>query len=208
MLPRRPCGAHCNARPTSPLRRPTTRDRPWKRSSSTAIPGTTTRSRSCWPPPTRPSTCSASPRSPGTTRSTTRPGMPFPSAPSTASRCRYVRAVGGPISQFVLDVWAFVTMTMGDVLQIEAPAVHDACCVAWLIDPTVFTVEKADVRVETVGRWTKAQTVANFERLRRDAAFRWHRDRAGRLPAQRGDEARLGHVRPSDRRLGRAPHQP
>ena len=53
---------------------------------------------------------------------------------------------------------------MGDVLQIEAPAVHDACCVAWLIDPTVFTVEKADVRVETVGRWTKGQTVANFER--------------------------------------------
>ena len=75
-----------------------------------------------------------------------------------------VRAVGGPISQFMLDVWAFVTMTMGDVLQIEAPAVHDACCVAWLIDPSVFTVEKADVRVETVGRWTKGQTVANFER--------------------------------------------
>lgn len=53
---------------------------------------------------------------------------------------------------------------MADVLQIEWPAVHDACCVAWLIDRDVFTVEKADVRVETVGRWTKGQTVANFER--------------------------------------------
>ena len=75
-----------------------------------------------------------------------------------------VRAIGGPISEFLVDVWAYVTKTMADVLQIEWPAVHDACCVAWLIDRDVFTVEKADVRVETIGRWTKGQTVANFER--------------------------------------------
>ena len=76
-----------------------------------------------------------------------------------------VRAIGGPISTFMLDTWAYVTMTMANVLQIEAPAVHDACCVAWIIDPSVFTVEKADVRVETVGRWTQGMTVANFERF-------------------------------------------
>lgn len=75
-----------------------------------------------------------------------------------------VRAVGGPISEFVLDIWGFVTMTFADLFQLAAPAVHDACCVAAVIDPSVFTTEKADVRVELNGRWTKGMTVANFEK--------------------------------------------
>jgi purine nucleosidase len=33
-----------------------------------------------------------------------------------------------------------------------------------MIDPTVFTTEKADIRVETAGHWTKGMTVCNFER--------------------------------------------
>ena len=45
------------------------------------------------------------------------------------------------------------------------PATHDACCVAAMIDPTVFTTEKADIRVETAGRWTKGMTVCNFEKM-------------------------------------------
>lgn len=74
-----------------------------------------------------------------------------------------VRAVGGDISQFILDTWEFVHTTHNGLLDIPYPAVHDACCVAALIDPTAFTVEKADVRVELEGRWSKGQTVANFE---------------------------------------------
>ena len=75
-----------------------------------------------------------------------------------------VRAIGGPISDFVLDTWGFVATTHGDLLQLEAAAVHDACCVAAVIDPSVVTLEKADVRVELTGAWTKGMTVANFER--------------------------------------------
>jgi purine nucleosidase len=74
-----------------------------------------------------------------------------------------VRAIGGPISQFILDTWEFVHTTHNGLLDIPYPAVHDACCVAALIDPTAFTLEKADVRVELEGRWSKGQTVANFE---------------------------------------------
>ena len=76
-----------------------------------------------------------------------------------------VRAVGGSISQFVLDIWEFVATTHGGLLQIEYPAVHDACCVAAMIDPAVFTTEKADIRVELNGRWTKGMTSANFEKM-------------------------------------------
>ena len=75
-----------------------------------------------------------------------------------------VRAVGGPIAKFILDIWEFIDTTHGGLLQIPYPAVHDACCVAAMIDPSVFTTEKADIRVETSGRWTKGMTVCNFEK--------------------------------------------
>ncbi|MGX8008133.1 nucleoside hydrolase [Mesorhizobium sp. ORM8.1] len=76
-----------------------------------------------------------------------------------------VRAVGGPMAKFILDIWEFIATTHGGLLQIEYPAIHDACCVAAMIDPTVFTIEKADIRVEIAGRWTKGMTVCNFEKM-------------------------------------------
>ena len=76
-----------------------------------------------------------------------------------------VRAIGGPISKFVLDIWDFIATTHGGLLQIAYPAIHDACCVAALIDPAIITTEKADIRVETAGRWTKGMTVCNFEKM-------------------------------------------
>lgn len=76
-----------------------------------------------------------------------------------------VRAIGGPISKFILDIWAFIATTHGGLLQIAYPAIHDACCVAALIDPSIMTTEKADIRVELAGRWTKGMTVCNFEKM-------------------------------------------
>lgn len=73
-----------------------------------------------------------------------------------------VRAIGGPVSQFVLDVWEFVGSTYKRQYEFDAPPVHDACCVAALIDPDAFTTAKADVRVELHGEWTKGMTVVNF----------------------------------------------
>jgi len=76
-----------------------------------------------------------------------------------------VRTVGGPMAKFILDIWEFIDTTHGGLLQIPYPAIHDACCVAALIDPSVMTTEKADVRVELAGRWTRGMTVCNFERM-------------------------------------------
>lgn len=74
-----------------------------------------------------------------------------------------VRAVGGDISQFILDIWGFIGKTYREVFEFPAPPVHDACCVAALIDPAVMKTEAADVRVELHGQWTKGQTVVNFK---------------------------------------------
>lgn len=76
-----------------------------------------------------------------------------------------VRAIGGSISTFILDIWKFIATTHGGLLQIAYPAIHDACCVAALIDPTIIETEKADIRVELAGRWTKGMTVCNFEKM-------------------------------------------
>jgi purine nucleosidase len=77
-----------------------------------------------------------------------------------------VRAIGGSTAQFILDIWEFIDTTHGGLLQIPYPAIHDACCVAALIDPSVFTeTQKADIRVELAGRWTKGMTVCNFEQM-------------------------------------------
>ncbi len=76
-----------------------------------------------------------------------------------------VRAVGGSISTFILDIWKFIATTHGGLLQIAYPAVHDACCVAALIDPSLIATEKADIRIELAGRWTRGMTVCNFEKM-------------------------------------------
>ena len=79
-----------------------------------------------------------------------------------------VRAVGvetgdAEISQFILDIWGFIGKTYEEVFEFPAPPVHDACCVAALIDPLVMKTEPAHVAVELHGQWTKGMTVVNFK---------------------------------------------
>ena len=118
-----------------------------------------------------------------------------------------VRAVGGPISKFILDIWEFIATTHGGLLQIEYPAVHDACCVAAMIDPTVFTTEKADIRVEVAGRWTKGMTVCNFEKMGGMRHFGGAASEQPKWP-HRGDEARPSEILQPDRPRAAAARQP
>ncbi|WP_417564754.1 nucleoside hydrolase [Microbacterium sp.] len=73
-----------------------------------------------------------------------------------------VRAIGGEVSGFVLDVWEFFGETYRTVFGFRHPPIHDACCVAAVIDSAVFTTAKADVRVELRGEWTRGMTVVDF----------------------------------------------
>ncbi|WP_214412210.1 nucleoside hydrolase [Sphaerisporangium fuscum] len=51
----------------------------------------------------------------------------------------------------------------GMVTAEEGPAIHDACAIAYLIDPTLIAVEPAVVEVETAGRFTSGMTVTHFD---------------------------------------------
>lgn len=66
------------------------------------------------------------------------------------------------IAQFMIDIWEFFGTTYREVFDFDWPPVHDACCVAALIDPDLMRTEQAHVSVELHGEWTKGQTVVNF----------------------------------------------
>ncbi|MFC7384571.1 nucleoside hydrolase [Sphaerisporangium rhizosphaerae] len=51
----------------------------------------------------------------------------------------------------------------GMVTAEEGPAIHDACAIAYLIDPTLVEVVPALVQVETAGRYTSGMTVTHFD---------------------------------------------
>lgn len=75
-----------------------------------------------------------------------------------------VREIGGPLADFVIDIWAFMARTYEDINEDGAPPVHDACCVAAIADPNLFTTEPAHVAVELNGEYTRGMTVTNFTR--------------------------------------------
>ncbi|MGP3955987.1 nucleoside hydrolase [Nonomuraea sp. 3N208] len=45
----------------------------------------------------------------------------------------------------------------------SGPAIHDACAVAYVLDPSLFTCVPAVVNVETTGAYTRGMTVTDFE---------------------------------------------
>ncbi|MEO8906507.1 MAG: nucleoside hydrolase, partial [Microbacteriaceae bacterium] len=65
-------------------------------------------------------------------------------------------------SRLVVDLLAFFAHTYKDVQGFDAPPVHDACAVAYVIDPSVMTVRRAPLDVGLSGTLTLGMTVADF----------------------------------------------
>ncbi|QJC22404.1 nucleoside hydrolase [Arcanobacterium buesumense] len=74
-----------------------------------------------------------------------------------------VRDINTDLSRFVLDIWGFVGAAYKDMYDFPAPPIHDAVCVAALIDPQIITCSKAFVTVELTGTWTRGMTVTSFK---------------------------------------------
>ncbi|WP_043618189.1 nucleoside hydrolase [Nonomuraea candida] len=54
------------------------------------------------------------------------------------------------------------TQFYGKVTDEGGPAIHDACAVAYVLDPGLFTCVPAEVNVETAGQYTRGMTVTDF----------------------------------------------
>ncbi|MBN6053885.1 nucleoside hydrolase, partial [Nonomuraea sp. RK-328] len=67
------------------------------------------------------------------------------------------------------DLLVPAATSYGVVTAEGGPAIHDACAVAYVLDPSLFTCVPAVVRVETAGRYTSGMTVTDFKLADRQA---------------------------------------
>jgi purine nucleosidase len=73
-----------------------------------------------------------------------------------------IAAVGTGPSRFVGELMNFFAHAYKDAQGFDYPPVHDPCAVAYVIDPSVLTVQKVPLDVELVGTLTVGMTVADF----------------------------------------------
>jgi len=73
-----------------------------------------------------------------------------------------VAALGSPLSAFVVDILSFFRDSYRQRQGFDAPPVHDPCCIAAVIDPSVVRTTDAFVTVELTGTWTTGMTVTDF----------------------------------------------
>lgn len=60
--------------------------------------------------------------------------------------------------EIFIDCMEFYTKSCWSCLH-EYPAMHDPCCIAYLLDPSIFILEKKDIRIETKGEYTYGKSV-------------------------------------------------
>lgn len=72
-----------------------------------------------------------------------------------------IAAIENPAAQFVSDLLVFFRKTYLEVFGFEHPPVHDVCCVAYCIDPSVVEAKKLRVDVETKGDLTYGMTLVD-----------------------------------------------
>ncbi|GKX54461.1 ribonucleoside hydrolase [Leminorella grimontii] len=73
-----------------------------------------------------------------------------------------ITAVGTQPAKFVLELLEFFGKMYKDAQGFDYPPVHDPCAVAYVIDPSVMTVQKVPVDIELTGTLTLGMTVADF----------------------------------------------
>ncbi len=81
---------------------------------------------------------------------------------ATAEVEAQIRALDTEASAFVLGLFGFFRQAYKENQGFDDPPVHDACAVAYLIDPEVVTTRKVPLDVELRGELTVGMTVADF----------------------------------------------
>jgi len=81
---------------------------------------------------------------------------------ATADVEAQVQAIGSPLGDFFLGLMAFFRSTYREHQGFPDPPVHDACAIAYLIDPAVVETTRVPLAVELRGEHTVGMTVADF----------------------------------------------
>ncbi|USQ75534.1 uridine-preferring nucleoside hydrolase UriH [Ornithinimicrobium cryptoxanthini] len=81
---------------------------------------------------------------------------------ATAEVEEQVRATDSPLGEFFIGLMAFFRTTYREHQGFTDPPVHDACTIAYLIDPAIVQTRKVPLTVELRGEHTVGMTVADF----------------------------------------------
>ncbi|ALC89440.1 ribonucleoside hydrolase [Bacillus sp. FJAT-18017] len=65
------------------------------------------------------------------------------------------------VAHFVVELLKFFSKTYKEVFDFEGWPIHDACTVAYLIDPSIFEMKYVHVGIETKGELTYGMTVVD-----------------------------------------------
>ena len=81
---------------------------------------------------------------------------------ATPEVVKRIKAIGTQPAHFVVELLDFFGQMYKQAQGFDAPPVHDPCAVAYVIDPSVMTVQKVPVNIELTGTLTLGMTVADF----------------------------------------------
>jgi inosine-uridine nucleoside N-ribohydrolase len=74
-----------------------------------------------------------------------------------------LEAVGTPVARVCVELMTFFAQTYRDVFAMPHPPLHDPVAVARVIDRTLVPTVRANLVVETEGRWTAGATVVDLD---------------------------------------------
>lgn len=73
-----------------------------------------------------------------------------------------IQEIGTKPAQFVVELLDFFGKMYKQAQGFDAPPVHDACAVAYVIDPTLIETQQVPVNIELTGTHTLGMTVTDF----------------------------------------------
>lgn len=71
-------------------------------------------------------------------------------------------SIHNSVSDFVVELLLFFKQTYKEVFGFEGAPIHDACTIAYLIDPSIFECQYVHVDVETKGEFTYGATCVDL----------------------------------------------
>jgi inosine-uridine nucleoside N-ribohydrolase len=81
---------------------------------------------------------------------------------ATPEVLRRITALDFPLAHLCVELLAFFAETYLRVFGFAAPAVHDPCAVAWLIEPSIVPTRRMRVEIETQAEFSDGRTICDW----------------------------------------------
>ncbi|EZH66511.1 hypothetical protein DH09_11330 [Bacillaceae bacterium JMAK1] len=76
-----------------------------------------------------------------------------------------IENIDGEVAAFTVELLRFFRSTYLDVFDIDGGPIHDACCIAYCINPEVFTTKHLHVDIEIKAEHTYGMTVIDYHHV-------------------------------------------